>query len=295
MARTDPTAPLAVEGAPPDVGPPRRAAGWARSLEITVPAAVLAVIFAACYLWPALLPLPAPTGGDVLESNQPPLTPGHLLGTDPLGNDILSRLLHGGRASLTIGIVVNLLGLVLGGSLGALGAYAGGIADTLVTRILDVFIAFPPLILTIAIAQGLGRTPANTVWALSFFSVPAFARVARAATLRLREQVFMLAARLSGTRGPRVLVRHIAPNILPQLMTFGLLGMGLVIVIEGALSFLGLGVPAPNPSWGNMIQQGQQSISANPGLVLYPSAALFLTVLAFNLLGEALRARWSSR
>jgi peptide/nickel transport system permease protein len=124
--------------------------------------------------------------------------------------------------------------------------------------------------------------------------VPAFARVARAATLRLREQPFITAARLSGTRHVRMLLGHIAPNILPQLLTFALLGMGITIILEGALSFLGLGVQPPEPSWGNMIAQGQGILSAQPRFVLIPSAALFVTVVSFNLLGDALRARWNA-
>ena len=118
--------------------------------------------------------------------------------------------------------------------------------------------------LALAIAQGLGPSKINTIWALSFFSVPAFARISRAATLRLRERPFMLAARLSGTGTVRILVRHVAPNIFPQLATFALLGMGIIIILEGALSFLGLGVPPPDPSWGNMIFEGQNVLSAQP-------------------------------
>jgi peptide/nickel transport system permease protein len=162
-------------------------------------------------------------------------------------------------------------------------------------RFMDVLIAFPSLVLVLAIAQGLGPSYAHTILALAFFSVPAFARVARAATLRLRGQPFMLAAVLSGTRRLRLLVRHVAPNVLPQLATFALLGMGIVMLIEGALSFLGLGVPRPMPSWGNMIAQGQELLTVRPMLVLLPSACLFVVVLSFNLLGEALRLRWSSR
>jgi peptide/nickel transport system permease protein len=130
--------------------------------------------------------------------------------------------------------------------------------------------------------------------ALSFFSVPAFARISRAATLRLRERTFILSARLSGTGHARVLLRHVAPNVLPQLVTFGLLGMGVIIILEGALSFFGLGIPPPNPSWGNMIFDGQNILSAEPRLVLVPSAFLFVTGLSFNLLGDALRSRWSA-
>jgi peptide/nickel transport system permease protein len=237
--------------------------------------------------------VPKPTGGDILEANLPLFSPGHFLGTDQVGNDTLSRLLYGGRSSLQIALAVQLIGLVGGGLLGALSGYRGGLVDTLVTRMLDVLIAFPALVLALAIAQGLGPSKLNTIWALSFFSVPAFARISRAATLRLRERPFMLAARLSGTGSLRILLRHIAPNILPQLVTFGLLGMGIIIILEGALSFLGLGVPQPDPSWGNMIAEGQAVISAEPRFVLLPSAFLFITVLAFNLLGDALRARWN--
>jgi peptide/nickel transport system permease protein len=278
-----------VEGSAPN---PR---GWVRHLAVGVPAALLVLVVGACFLVPLILPVPAPVGGSILESNLPSFSPGHLLGTDPNGNDILSRLLYGGRTSLIVAVSVNLLGLLAGGTLGALSGYLGGVVDTVIMRVLDVLIAFPSLVLTLAVAQSLGPSLTNTILALAFFSVPAFARIARAATLRLREQPFMAAAELCGTRRWRVLVRHIAPNITPQLTTFGMLGMGVVIVIEGALSFLGLGIPAPAPSWGNMISQGQQSLSATPMLVVWPCLILFVTVLAFNLLGEALRARWSGR
>jgi peptide/nickel transport system permease protein len=266
---------------------------WLGSLAIAIPAAVLVLIFGLCFVLPLLGAVPKPTGGDILEANLPLFSPGHFLGTDQVGNDTFSRLLYGGRSSLQIALAVQLIGLVGGGLLGALSGYRGGLVDTLVTRMLDVLIAFPALVLALAIAQGLGPSKLNTIWALSFFSVPAFARISRAATLRLRERPFMLAARLSGTGSLRILLRHIAPNILPQLVTFGLLGMGIIIILEGALSFLGLGVPQPDPSWGNMIAEGQAVISAEPRFVLLPSAFLFITVLAFNLLGDALRARWN--
>ncbi|OLT16081.1 peptide ABC transporter permease [Pseudonocardia sp. CNS-139] len=264
-------------------------------LGVVIPAGVVAFVALACFAGPLLLPVPAPVGGNVLESYLPAFSPGHLLGTDPNGNDILSRILHGGRSSLTVAVAVNVLGLVVGGTLGALSGAVGGVTDTVIMRLLDVLIAFPSLVLTLAVAQSLGPSQVNTILALAFFSVPAFARISRAATLRLRELPFMAAAGLCGTPGSRILLRHIAPNIAPQLITFGMLGMGIVIVIEGALSFLGLGIPPPAPSWGNMIAQGQQSLSATPMLVVWPSAVLFVTVLAFNLLGENLRSRWSER
>jgi peptide/nickel transport system permease protein len=289
---------MAVVDAVPAHAPPDDAArrgSRLRNLEIALPAGVLVLIAAACFLGPLVLPVPPPIGGSVLESYLDAGSPGHLLGTDPNGNDILSRILHGGRSSLVVAIAVNVLGLVVGGTLGALSGYAGGAVDTVIMRVLDVLIAFPSLVLTLAVAQSLGASQTNTILALAFFSIPAFARISRAATLRLRELPFMAAAQLCGTPGRRVLLRHIAPNITPQLITFGMLGMGIVMVIEGALSFLGLGIPLPEPSWGNMIAQGQQSLSATPMLVVWPCAALFVTVLAFNLLGETLRARWSGR
>jgi peptide/nickel transport system permease protein len=268
---------------------------WRRSLATWIPVGMIAVVILACFLGPIVLGIPKPTGGDVLESNLPALSAGHLLGTDPNGNDILSRLLNGGRASLFIATSVNLLGLVVGGTLGALSGYVGGVLDTTIMRLLDVLIAFPSLVLTLAVAQALGPSITNTILALAFFSIPAFARVARSAVLRLREMPFMAAAKICGTSTWRMLFRHLAPNIAPQLITFGMLGMGIVIIIEGALSFLGLGVPAPAPSWGNMVATGQLSLSATPMLVVWPSLALLITVLSFNLLGENLRARWSGR
>lgn len=291
---TDGHLPLSLEtlaGAPA----PARASRWAGHLDVIIPTAVIVLVFGACFVWPALFPLPKPVGGSIFEANLRPLSPGHILGTDPVGNDVLARLLYGGRASLETSIAVNLIGLVLGGTIGALAGYLGGAADAVAMRALDVLIAFPALVLALAIADSLGPGQGHTILALSFFTVPIFARNARAATLRLRELTFMTAARLCGTRTWRMLLRHIAPNILPQLVTFGLLSMGTIMVIEGALSFLGLGIALPDPSWGNMIFQGQQSISATPLLVLFPSAFLFVSVLAFNLAGDALRARWNLR
>lgn len=278
-----------------DEEPMRRRGRWRQSLGTWIPAGMIVLILLACFLGPIVFGIPEPTGGSVLESYLPALSPGHLLGTDPNGNDILSRLLNGGRASLFIALAVNVLGLVVGGTLGALSGYVGGLLDTIIMRLLDVLIAFPSLVLTLAVAQALGPSITNTILALAFFSIPAFARVARSAVLRLREQPFMAAAKISGTSTSRILFRHLAPNLAPQLITFGMLGMGIVIIIEGALSFLGLGVPDPAPSWGNMVATGQLSLSATPMLVVWPSLALLISVLSFNLLGENLRSRWSGR
>jgi peptide/nickel transport system permease protein len=275
----------------PTVAEPSARRGWTRNLDIAIPAALIALLLFLCFVWPLFGTVPPPTGGNILDANIPSFSAGHPLGTDQVGNDLWSRLLYGGRNSLEIAFAVNIIGLVLGGLLGAFAAFWGSFTDTVIMRVLDVLIAFPSLVLALAIAQSLGPSKLHTIYALSFFSVPAFARLARAQTLRLRERPFMLAARLAGTRAPRILLRHITPNILPALVTFGLLGIGVTIILEGALSFLGLGIPPPQPSWGNMIFEGQAVLSAEPKLVLLPSAFLFVTVLAFNLLGDALRAR----
>lgn len=270
-------------------------ARWRHRLMVWIPAGFVILLLLTCFVGPYVLPLASPTGGDILESSLPPGTPGHPLGTDINGNDVLSRLIYGGRASLTVGIVTNAIGLVIGGIVGALSGYLGGRSDTFIMRALDVLIAFPSLVLTIAIAQVLGPSLPNTILALTVFSIPAVARIARSATMRVVSMPFLQAAKLSGSPWWRILARHITPNIMPQLLNFVLLGMGIIIVTEGALSFLGMGIPAPDPSWGNMIYDAQQSLSATPLLVLWPSLALLVTVLAFNLLGENVRDEMSGR
>lgn len=293
MAATEATRAAGVTPLPPDAGV--RRSRRRRRLLIGVPAAAVTLLVLACFVGPLVLPLPPPVGGNVLDSALPPGSPGHLLGTDVNGNDVLSRLLHGGRSSLIVGVVVNVVGLLVGGTVGAISAYLGGRADSVIMRALDVLIAFPSLVLLVVLAQILGPSLRNTILALTAFSIPAVSRIARSATLRVMSMPFLRAAELSGSPWWRILLRHIVPNIAPQLTTFAMLGMGLVIVTEGALSFLGLGIPAPRPSWGNMIFDAQQSLSATPLLVLWPALALLLTVLSFNLLGENIRDEVSSR
>ena len=274
--------------------PPRARGGLARGLRLWLPAGFLILLLGACFIWPNVYPVPNPVRGSVLQSGLPPLSPGHIFGTDPVGNDVFSRILYGGQVSFEVGFAVTGIGLVIGSLLGIAAGYWGGVTDTIISRVLDVLIAFPALVLALAIAEGLGPSEVHVIWALSVFSIPAFGRIARGATLALREQTFMLASRLSGTRGWRVILRHIIPNVMPQLMTFSLLGVGVAIILEGALSFLGLGIPLPEASWGSMIAQGQQTLSASPDLVLIPSAFLFATVVSLNLVGDSLRERWAN-
>ncbi len=278
-------------------GPPRARVrgGVGRWLRLWLPAGFLILMLGACFIWPNIYPVPNPIRGSVLQAGLPPLSPGHIFGTDAVGNDVFSRILYGGQISFEVGLGVNAVGLVVGSLLGITAAYRGGAVDAIISRLLDVLIAFPALVLALAIAEGLGPSELHVIWALSVFSIPAFGRISRGATLALREQTFMLAARLSGTKGWRMILRHIVPNVMPQLMTFSLLGVGVAIILEGALSYLGFGIPLPEPSWGSMIAQAYQSLSANPDQVLIPSAFLFATVVSLNLLGDSLRERWSVR
>ncbi|HEX8007236.1 MAG TPA: ABC transporter permease [Trebonia sp.] len=182
--------------------------------------------------------------------------------------------------------------MAIGCTLGVVAGYVGGWVDAVLSRVLDVLIAFPALVLALVIAEGLGPSEIHVIWALSVFSIPAFGRIARGATLTVRGLPFMVAARLAGTRGWRIMARHVLPNIMPGIVTFSLLGIGVVIILEGALDFLGYGIPPPQPSWGHMISLGQQIESVQPEYVLIPSIVLLITVVAANMLGDALRERW---
>lgn len=212
-----------------------------------------------------------------------------------MGNDILSRLLHGGQLSLIVGFCTNLAGIVLGGFIGILAGYKGGLIDATIMRVLDVLMAFPALVLAIVVANYLGPSLPNLIGTLTIFTVPLYARIARASTLKQREHIYISAARVVGQRDLSILIRHIAPNAAAPLLTASLLAFGVVIVVEATLSFLGLGIPPPEPTWGNMIARGQASLSTDPALVFVPSALLFLTVISLNLVGDAARRRWGSK
>jgi peptide/nickel transport system permease protein len=263
--------------------------------DIAVPGFALAVIIIVCFLGPAVFHLPDPNGGSITSADLPLFSSGHLLGTDQLGNDLLSRILYGGRASLEISVGANLIGLVLGGTLGTVAGYSGGKVDAVIMRCFDVLLAIPSLILAMVIAESLGPGQLNVTIAISFFAIPAFARLAHSAALRIRQQPYILAARLAGTSRWRILFAHLAPNIAPQLLTFSFISVGIAVVIESGLSFLGLSVRPPAPSWGSMIALGQNYMDVDPVLILAPGIALVATVVSLNLLGDALRARWAQK
>jgi len=262
-----------------------------RAILFWTPFALLGLIALLCFLGPLILPISSPTGGSINFANRAVLSPGHLLGTDPNGNDNLAKLLYGGRTSMEVGFGAVAIGLLVGGSLGAIAGLKAGITDLLVVRMFDAFLSFPGLVLAIVVATYLGPSELHVIYAIAFFSVPAVGRLARANTLRIKSATYFTSARLSGVREWTILRRHVALNILPNLMTFSFIGVSVSIIIEAALSFLGLGVPPPNPSWGNMISLGEQYLSLRPVLLFIPATALFLTILTLNLAGDALRVR----
>jgi peptide/nickel transport system permease protein len=236
-----------------------------------------------------LLPLPSPTDMDMLERRAPP-SAAHWLGTDGLGRDELARLIHGAQISLVVGLCAPIIGLVLGGALGMLSGYFRGRFGTLVVGSMDVLLAFPPLILVLAIIAFLGQSIFNLTCILGVLGIPAFMRVARATTLTLSRREFVIAAQALGASHARILLRELLPNVFLPLFAFFLLGVAVTIVVEGSLSFLGLGVPPPISSWGSMIGEGRESLEIAPRLAFLPAIAMFLTVLAFNLIGDTLRA-----
>jgi peptide/nickel transport system permease protein len=244
-------------------------------------------VFAAAAL-AGLLPF-SPTDMDMLERRAPPSAL-HWLGNDGLGRDELARLIYGARISLTVGLCAPIIGITIGGALGMLAGYFRGRFETLVVGSMDVLLAFPPLILALAVTAYLGQSLLNLTCILGVLGIPAFMRVARAATLTLARREFVIAAQALGATHARILLRELLPNVFLPLLAFFLLGVAVTIVVEGALSFLGLGVPPPISSWGSMIGEGRESLEIAPRLAFLPAITMFLTVLSFNLVGDTLRA-----
>jgi peptide/nickel transport system permease protein len=238
-----------------------------------------------------VLPIRSPNALDAFNRLQAAGSPGHLLGTDTLGRDVLSRIVYGARVSLTVGASSVVVGLTVGGILGMIAGYLRGWTERVIMWAIDVILSFPALVLLISVVAYVGRSLQTISLVLGFLAIPIYARLARAHTLAISEREFIMAARAIGVPGRRIVRREIVPNVLPPVLSYGLIAMGVVIVVEGSLSFLGLSVTAPTPSWGGLIAEGQTFLQQDPGLVLIPSAVLCLTVLALNLAGDTLRQR----
>ncbi|WIM09640.1 ABC transporter permease [Enhydrobacter sp.] len=278
---------LEIDGDTALVSPVRKRRRGSNALFVAALAWIALIALAA--ILADVLPIMSPTDMDMLDKRAPPGAE-HLLGTDQLGRDMLSRLIYGARISLTVGLLAPVIGLVIGGALGMLAGYFGGRFEALTVGAVDVLLAFPPLVFALAVTAYLGQSVFNLTLVIGVLGIPAFTRVARATTLSLSQREFVVAARALGATHTRILLRELLPNVALPLLAFFLLGVAVTIVVEGALSFLGLGVPPPAPSWGSMIGEGRESLDIAPWLAFLPAGFMFVTVLAFNIVGDTLRA-----
>jgi peptide/nickel transport system permease protein len=213
----------------------------------------------------------------------------HWLGTDVFGRDTLSRILHGAKLSLIIGLISTGIALIIGTALGIIAGYYGGWIDIVVMRMMDILLAFPTLITGLLIVAVLGTSPVNIVVAIAVTLAPNFARVARAPTITLREREFVEACRALGYSNTRIMVVHILPNVIGEVVVLASLWTASAIMIEAYLSFIGLGVAPPTPTLGGMIRQGLDNILEVPWVTIYPGLAIMLIVLALNLIGDGVR------
>ncbi len=235
----------------------------------------------------------SPTKQIITNALKPPSAQ-YLLGTDELGRDILSRVIYGSQVSLQVGIISVGIALLLGVTLGLIAGYwSNSWADHIVMRIMDGLLSFPALVLALAIIAALGPSKGTefpkAIWAIAIVGIPAYARLTRAQVLSVRELEYVLAAQTVGAPDLRIMLRHILPNVTAPLIVQSSLGVAAAILTEAALSFLGLGVQPPTPSWGSMLNAGRGYLEIDPWLVVGPGAAIFLAVLGFNFLGDGIR------
>jgi peptide/nickel transport system permease protein len=249
---------------------------------------VLIALLVLCAVFADQISPYAPNRQYYRELLQPPSAK-HLLGTDGLGRDQLSRILYGSRVSLLVGAISIGIGCLVGVALGLVAGYRRGFLDTLIMRAMDGLMSFPTLVLAIFLVTFLGPSMVNAMIAVGIIYIPGFARIVRANVLSLREKEFVEASRAIGLPTSRIMWRHILPNCLSPIIVQATLGVGRAILIEASLSFLGLGVQRPEATWGNMIADGREYITSAPWTSTFPGLAILLTVLGFNFLGDGLR------
>lgn len=249
-------------------------------------AIVLALVLAAVFA--PLLATHAPSKQNIMQQLT---TPGadYWLGADQYGRDIWSRLLYGARYSLTIGFFAIVVAMIVGTLIGMVAGYLGGRIDIIFMQVMDVVLAFPSLILGLALVALMGATLTNIIIAIAFTATPAFARIARAGVITQRNREYVQACQAMGFSGPRILFRHIMPAILPEVMVMASLWMATAVRTEASLAFIGLGLAPPTPTWGGMVRDGFDNILSAFHLAIIPSMAILLLVLAFNLIGDGLR------
>jgi peptide/nickel transport system permease protein len=257
--------------------------GLAMAAALALVAAVLAAALA------PVLPLVDPDTVDTPNRLRPPLSPGHALGTDEFGRDLLARLVWGARVSLLAGVATAAASMLVGVVLGVLGGFYTGWVEALVMRLTDVLMAFPYILLAIAIVGGLGPGLRNAMLAIAIVGFPIYTRLVRSIVLSLREREFVEAARALGATDPIILGRHILPHLLSPVIVAFSLDVGFKILATAGLSFLGLGTQPPTADWGSMLATGRQFVILSPHVALLPGLAIFVVVLALNLVGDALR------
>jgi len=254
----------------------------------------LCIVAIVAVLAPALAPF-NPNLQDISQRLLPPLAPGHLLGTDQLGRDILSRLIYGSRISLTVGFVSVALGSSIGTLLGLCAGYFGGLVDDIIRWLMNVFLAFPFILLVITVVAGFGSSAVQLVVILGLVSWTDYAKVLRAEVLSVRERDFVTAARSTGATNRVLMFRHILPNAISPLIVLGSFDAARLIIVAAALDFLGLGVPANIPSWGSMLSDGRAYMQVAWWLATIPGIAIMLIVICLNVLGDWLRDRTDPR
>jgi peptide/nickel transport system permease protein len=273
--------------APPD-SPWRQAWVMLRRRPVALASAlVLLVVVVAAVFAPWVAPYdPLATSWSLVRKAP---SAAHWFGTDEVGRDVLSRVIWGARASLSAGLIAVAIAVLVGVPLGMLAGYVGGVLDSVIGRLTDAMLAIPFLILAIALAAFLGPSLSNAMIAIGVSATPIFVRLARGQVLSARAEDWVEAARAVGNPRARILMRHILPNILPPVLVQSTLAIATAIIAEASLSFLGLGQQPPAPSWGSMLNTAQRFLTQAPWLAVFPGLAIFVTVLAFNLLGDALR------
>jgi peptide/nickel transport system permease protein len=260
---------------------------WRRHGTITIGACLVGLVVLAAIGAPWIAPF-SPYDLDVALMLQPPSWQ-HWLGTDEVGRDVLSRTVHAARISVEVALVAVSVGLLGGTLIGLLAAYFGGIADLVLMRLMELLFSFPAILLAIILMASLGTSILNAMIAIGIIFIPGFARLARATTMDVLRQQFVDAARAIGMGDSRIIFREILPNILAPSLVEAAVAFAYAVLLESALSFLGLGAQPPEPSWGNMINTGRGFMAQAPWLGIVPGTALFLCVLGFNLLGDGLR------
>jgi peptide/nickel transport system permease protein len=266
---------------------------WARRSPLASAGAVIVGLVIVAALAAPLLATTDPIEQDLSVALKPPFwhdgSLGHPLGTDHLGRDVYSRLIYGAQISLTISVLAACLGAVVGVAAGLVAGYRGGRIDTVIMRIADLNLAFPLILLALAVVALLGANLRNLVIVMAITTWMIYARVVRGVSLGLREREFVQAARALGAAEARIIVRHVLPNVVAPVMVIWTLEVARIILMESALSFLGLGVPPPTPTWGRMLAEGRDYLTVAGWIAIFPGLAIMLTVLGINFLGDGLR------